>query len=87
MIPPTRIIETINPEIVVKGGEWTADEVRSRDKIADHIEIKIFHFIKITLTNIIEKYILMNQNKIREALLSAHLQLVNNELAKGTILV
>tara|TARA_B100000161_G_C33555185_1_gene417487 strand:+ start:2463 stop:3110 length:648 start_codon:yes stop_codon:yes gene_type:complete len=26
----------------------------------------------------------MNQNKIREALLSAHLQLVNNELVKGT---
>ena len=82
---PTRIIETINPEIVVKGGEWTADEVRSRDKIADHIEIKIFPFYKNYSTIILlKKYILMNQNKIREALLSAHLQLVNNELVKGT---
>ncbi len=53
---PTSIIETINPEIVVKGGEWTADEVRSRDKIADHIEIKIFPFYKnYSTTNIIEK--------------------------------
>jgi D-beta-D-heptose 7-phosphate kinase/D-beta-D-heptose 1-phosphate adenosyltransferase len=53
---PTSIIETINPEIVVKGGEWTADEVRVRDKISNHIEIKIFPFYKnYSTTNIIER--------------------------------
>jgi D-beta-D-heptose 7-phosphate kinase/D-beta-D-heptose 1-phosphate adenosyltransferase len=36
------MIDAIHPDIVVKGGEWTADEVRSRDNIPNDIDIKIF---------------------------------------------
>ncbi len=36
------MIEAIQPDIVVKGGEWTASEVRERDDIPDDIDIKIF---------------------------------------------
>ncbi len=53
---PTNLINKINPEIVVKGGEWTADEVRVRDKISDSIDIKIFPYYKdYSTTSIIEK--------------------------------
>ena len=40
------IINQIKPDIVVKGGEWTVEEVRTRDKIPDNIEIKIFPLVK-----------------------------------------
>jgi len=51
-----QIIKAINPSIIVKGGEWTADEVRERDKIPDNIEIKIFPFVKnFSTTNIVKK--------------------------------
>ena len=33
------ITKSLMPEIVVKGGEWTASEVRERDKIPDKIKI------------------------------------------------
>ena len=36
------IINKINPNVVVKGSEWTAEEVRMRDKIPDEMDIKIF---------------------------------------------
>lgn len=32
----------INPDVVVKGSEWTVDEVREKDKIPNHITIKLF---------------------------------------------
>lgn len=35
------IIAQVNPDMVVKGGEWTAEEVRRRDSIPPHIEVKI----------------------------------------------
>tara|TARA_R110002012_G_scaffold12201_4_gene54521 strand:- start:668 stop:1522 length:855 start_codon:yes stop_codon:yes gene_type:complete len=35
------IIDDINPDIVVKGGEFTAEEIRKRDNIPDHIQIKV----------------------------------------------
>lgn len=35
------IVAQVNPDIVVKGGEWTAEEVRRRDSIPPHIEVKI----------------------------------------------
>jgi ribose 5-phosphate isomerase B len=35
------IIDNINPDIVVKGGEFTAEEIRKRDNIPDHIQIKV----------------------------------------------
>ena len=35
------IIDNISPDIVVKGGEFTAEEIRKRDNIPDHIQIKV----------------------------------------------
>lgn len=39
---PYTLIDTLQPSIVVRGGEFTADEIRKRDGIAEHIEIKVF---------------------------------------------
>ena len=41
-ISPLNLINSLQPNIVVKGGEWTADEIRSRDRIPQGIDIKIF---------------------------------------------
>lgn len=55
------IIRDIKPDIVVKGGEWTAEEVRRRDKIPGRIEVKVFPLVmqssgvKYSSTNVIEK--------------------------------
>lgn len=52
------IINDINPDIVVKGGEFTADEVRKRDNIPNHIDIKVAPLLdKVTYstTKVIEK--------------------------------
>jgi len=40
------IISKVNPNVVVKGGEWTAEEIRRRDSIPPEIEIKIFPLVK-----------------------------------------
>ncbi|MBF0491221.1 MAG: ribose 5-phosphate isomerase B [Deltaproteobacteria bacterium] len=40
------IIEQILPDVVVKGGEWTAQEVKIRDAIPEQVEVKIFPFIE-----------------------------------------
>ncbi len=34
-----KIISRVNPDIVVKGGEWGVEELRRKDGIPDHIEI------------------------------------------------
>ncbi len=39
---PTSLVELLHPDIVVKGGEWTADEVRKRDSVPDTVQVKIF---------------------------------------------
>jgi rfaE bifunctional protein nucleotidyltransferase chain/domain len=50
------IREKIAPNIVVKGGEWTADAVRHRDNIPDDIEVKICPLLaKTSTTNTIRK--------------------------------
>jgi|10_taG_2_1085330.scaffolds.fasta_scaffold04926_9 ribose 5-phosphate isomerase B len=52
------IIEQINPDIVVKGGEFTASEVRARDEIPDHIDIKVAPLLdkgQYSTTKVIEK--------------------------------
>ena len=50
------IINEIKPDIVVKGGEWTAEQVRQRDSIPDEIDVKIFNLVKgVSSTNIIKK--------------------------------
>jgi len=52
---PSRLINQIKPAIVVKGGEWTKEEVRKRDGIPDDIDIKIFPLVKdYSTTNILK---------------------------------
>lgn len=55
------IIRDVKPDIVVKGGEWTAEEVRHRDNIPAGIEVKVCPLVlqssgvKYSTTNVIEK--------------------------------
>lgn len=52
---PTALIEKLQPDIMVKGGEWTADEVRKRDNIPTNIEVKIFPLLTgYSTTNVIK---------------------------------
>ena len=44
------------PDVVVKGSEWTVDEVRSRDGIPERIDIKVFPlFENLSTTKAIER--------------------------------
>jgi rfaE bifunctional protein nucleotidyltransferase chain/domain len=53
-LKPTELIKTIQPDVVVKGGEWTADEVRERDCIPENIVVKVFPLVSgYSSTNII----------------------------------
>ena len=53
---PKKIRESINPDVVVRGGEFTADEIRERDDIEDDVVIKIFPLVgDKSTTNVIEK--------------------------------
>ncbi|MAG26656.1 ribose 5-phosphate isomerase B [Candidatus Pacearchaeota archaeon] len=53
---PKKIRESINPDVVVRGGEFTADEIRNRDGIDDDVVIKIFPLVGNKSTaNVIEK--------------------------------
>lgn len=55
------VVAKVNPDIIVKGGEWTAEEVRRRDNIPSHIEIKICPLVlqpsgdKYSTTNVISR--------------------------------
>ena len=33
---------TTNPSILVKGAEWTAEEIRAKDRVPDDVEIKVY---------------------------------------------
>ncbi len=39
------IVSQVKPDVVVKGGEFTAEEVRKRDAIPDDIEVKVFPLV------------------------------------------
>jgi ribose 5-phosphate isomerase B len=45
-LKPTDLISVLQPAIVVKGGEWLAEQVREQDCIPDSIEVKIFPVVK-----------------------------------------
>jgi len=48
------LIKDLKPHIVVKGGEWTTEEVRKRDEIPNDIEIYVYPFkVGYSSTNII----------------------------------
>ena len=55
------ITNQINPDIVVKGAEWNAEEVRLRDNIPPEIEVKVFPLvtepsgIEYSTTRVLEK--------------------------------
>ena len=51
------LIDVISPDIVVKGGDYTADTVRANDKIPDHIQVKIFPIVQDIHTSSIVKHI------------------------------
>lgn len=49
------------PDVVVKGSEWTADEVRHRDEIPDTIEVKVYPLVgEYSTTNVMKKIQGMN---------------------------
>jgi rfaE bifunctional protein nucleotidyltransferase chain/domain len=55
-LKPTDLISTLQPAIVVKGGEWLAEEVRNQDEIPEDVEVKIFPLVKgYSSTNVIRK--------------------------------
>ena len=66
------IIAEIHPDVVVKGGEWTAGEVRERDEIPADIEVKVFPLlmekpgVKYSTTNIVNR-IQAHGNAVRES--------------------
>jgi|10_taG_2_1085330.scaffolds.fasta_scaffold24818_2 ribose 5-phosphate isomerase B len=53
---PTAIINKIHPDIVVKGGEWTAEQVKERDNVPEGIDVKIYPLVSDrSTTNILKK--------------------------------
>ena len=53
---PSTVRNNINPHIIVRGSEFTADEIRVRDNIPDDVIIKIFPLVgDLSTTNVIEK--------------------------------
>ena len=50
------LYETLSPEVVVKGSEWTANEVRERDEIPDGIQVKVYPLVgEYSTTNVMHK--------------------------------
>jgi D-beta-D-heptose 7-phosphate kinase/D-beta-D-heptose 1-phosphate adenosyltransferase len=46
----------LSPRVLVKGSEWTADEVRQRDEIPDSIEVKVYPLVgEYSTTNTMKK--------------------------------
>ena len=55
-VKATSLIEELKPDIMVKGGDWLAAEVRARDLIPRDVEIKIFPFVEgYSTTQVIER--------------------------------
>ena len=52
------IIKSVKPDIIVKGGDYTAEQVRKQDQVPDHIDIKIAPLLekeKYSTTSVVEK--------------------------------
>ena len=53
---PFAVMKQISPDIVVKGGEWTEEQIRKRDRIPKEIDIKIYPLsVDKSTTNILKK--------------------------------
>lgn len=37
--------DTLSPDVIVKGSEWTADEVRERDNIPENVQVKVYPLV------------------------------------------
>lgn len=52
----------LSPDVVVKGSEWTADEVRVRDKIPENIQVKVYPLVgEYSTTNTMKKIMEMEK--------------------------
>lgn len=50
------LYETLLPDVIVKGSEWTADEVRKRDVIPENIKVKVYPLVgDYSTTNTMQK--------------------------------
>ena len=48
--------KTLDPDVIVKGSEWTADEVRKRDVIPRNIQVKVYPLVgNYSTTNTMKK--------------------------------
>jgi len=60
-VSPRSLVDTLHPDILVKGAEWTSDEVRRRDHVPDDIEIKVYPLVmegsgsKYSTTSVVQK--------------------------------
>jgi rfaE bifunctional protein nucleotidyltransferase chain/domain len=58
---PSSIMEKVQPNIIVKGAEWSSEDVRRRDAIPEQIEVKVFPLVleapgkKYSTTSIVER--------------------------------
>ncbi len=39
------LIDELQPQLLVKGGEYTADQIRARDRVPAHIAVKVFPLV------------------------------------------
>ena len=50
------LYDALSPDVLVKGSEWTADEVRERDSIPDDIQVKVYPLVgEYSTTNTMQK--------------------------------
>ena len=50
------LYNTLSPDVLIKGSEWTADEVRERDVIPDNIQVKVYPLVgEYSTTNTVQK--------------------------------
>jgi D-beta-D-heptose 7-phosphate kinase/D-beta-D-heptose 1-phosphate adenosyltransferase len=50
------LYDILSPDVIVKGSEWTADEVRERDKIPQRIQVKVYPLVgNYSTTNTMQK--------------------------------
>lgn len=55
-LEPNNLRNEIKPDILVKGGEWTSEQVRQRDNVPSETSIKIFPFVEgYSTTNVLNK--------------------------------
>ena len=50
------LYKSLRPNLIIKGSEWTADEVRERDNIPDEVLVKVFPILPdYSTTNTLKK--------------------------------